>query len=654
MSKKKTIRVGCMFWNYLANRTQQLVKELWEIFEESGFTAKFYLGTENHFFAHEALAESSKYDYQYSALSAYSRYDDFDLLIVSSGTLTISRSQKEADRVLSMLPKVPTIFIEDVREEEYGRCLILDNAGGIRDCTEHLINVHHCKRIGFICGPKESVSANERKQSFYDTMAAHGLSVDPADVIEEGNFAEGIDNLVEPLFAGGNPPEAIVSANDEMALAVYRVAKKYGYTIGKDILITGFDDISLAAYLDPPLTTSRQDFRKMAKQIVSIGIDMLSGIMPESCVYHTDLIIRGSCGCEMTPDSTEQKNEEAYDQLVNSFVNLQNMRSRLLSGANLNRVMLNVEDREAFRSMLASMMEIENLPGGRILLLDPKLSLTKDDPFELPESVYVSSLCRNGVSTLYPGDRMPALHPDEKRHDLDMPDGCSVAFLLYFEKYQYGILELQIGYQEIEHYYMQALEIGLGFRYHELVEAEKAARDELEVKNKKLDFAAYHDSLTGVWNHSGFLMQERAVIREHVGEKVAILMADLDHLKQINDNYGHSEGDRAIRLTSHALGEVLTNFNPVIGRTGGDEFSAIFPVPDDFDANECVEAIHKYCERFNETSDLPYYLGISVGCLKAEAQVEKKLRELFSEADVLLYADKKRRRMVVTKDGNHG
>ncbi|MCR5267997.1 MAG: GGDEF domain-containing protein [Lachnospiraceae bacterium] len=652
MGKQKQIRVGCMFWNYLADRTQQLVKQLWDIFEEMGISAKFYLGTENHFYMNEVMAEGSKYDYQYSCLSAYSRYERFDLLIISGGTLTISRSREEAERILEMLPDVPKIFLENSRDDRKSRSLILDNEGGIRQCTEHLIMEHHCKRIAFISGPRENISAQERKKAFYETMESHGLTVLEEDFVQ-GNYGESVDELVEPLFGENGHPDAIVSANDEMALAVYRVTKKHGLTIGKDILLTGFDDISVAPYLDPPLTTVRQDYQEMAREIVELGMKMLNGNMPESAVYHPKMMIRSSCGCARCQNAEPVSvTETEHNKLVSSFVELRNMRQRILSGATMNRAMLNARDRSSYVSMVSSMMQIENLQSGRMLLLNPSKVLKREDVFMLPPEIDVAMLCINGIGKTYREEDMPKLLLDcpENCPETDGPAGCSAVFLLFFEEYQYGVLELKIRYEEIEHYYMLSLEIGLGLRYLDLLKAEEAARTELEDKNRKLDFAAYHDALTTVFNRNGFLQQEREVIRRYAGKPVAVLMADLDHLKQINDTYGHAEGDRAIRLTAEALREVLGDFAPIIGRTGGDEFSAIFSVADDFDAQECVEKIHRYCDEFNRTSDLPYYLGISTGCLKFTAKENMKLRELFADADVLLYADKKRRRLMVIKE----
>lgn len=107
--------------------------------------------------------------------------------------------------------------------------------------------------------------------------------------------------------------------------------------------------------------------------------------------------------------------------------------------------------------------------------------------------------------------------------------------------------------------------------------------------------------------------------------------------------------DHAIKMTADVLENVLEDYNAVIGRTGGDEFSAIFPVDDEFDPDECVRRIHRYCDELNETSDMPYYLGVSAGCLKVTAIEGVTLRELLTEADIRLYADKKRRRKTVLK-----
>ncbi|MCR5235500.1 MAG: GGDEF domain-containing protein [Lachnospiraceae bacterium] len=650
MGDDKQIHIGCMFWNYMANRTQQLVKELWKMFEEKGISVSFYIGTENHFYQNEVMDAGSKYDYQYSSLSAYSRYEDFDLLIVSGGTLTISRTKEEADEVLNMLPKVPTIFLENKRDCPYVRSQILDNGSGISECTEHLITEHGCKRIAFISGPKENQSAIERKEAFFKTMDKYGLEFDEADFVQ-GNYGASIDELIEPLFRDGGHPDAIVSSNDEMALSVYRVAEKHGCKIGEDVLVTGFDDISVAEYLDPPLTTIRQDFHDMSEQVVELAMEMLSGKMPDSYVYHPKMIIRGSCGCKKCSEKAENKSaDEGSDKLINRFVELQNMRQRLLSGANLNRAMLNAGNRKRYLHMIASLMEIEQLSGARLLLTDPYRIIQKGDPIWMPEELKVIIECRDGISHIYDEDKAPIIHLDKHEPDNSRLGGCNVALLLFFEQFQYGIMELEIKYEEIEHYYIQALEIGLGLRYLDLVSAEQTARRRLEENNRKLDYQANHDALTAVLNRTGFLREENRILERNIGSNIAVLMADLDHLKQINDTYGHGEGDHAIRLTTEVLENVLGDYKPVIGRTGGDEFSVIFTVPDDFDPNDCVEKIHKYCDDLNEGSGLPYYLGVSAGCLKFEAKKGLNLRELFTEADILMYADKKRRRNMVLRD----
>jgi diguanylate cyclase (GGDEF)-like protein len=238
--------------------------------------------------------------------------------------------------------------------------------------------------------------------------------------------------------------------------------------------------------------------------------------------------------------------------------------------------------------------------------------------------------------------------------DKDQPASCAMIFLLFFEKYQYGTLHLEIDPQEIDFYYMLSLEIGSSIRYVELSLEQKASQQALKEKNQILDFTAHHDELTKVLNRTGMITKMLELIREKDNTNFAILMVDLDHLKQINDTFGHGEGDFAIRGAAEILQKVMAGEDAVIGRTGGDEFLAVFPINPPNDVRAYIKRLHEESARFNERSDKPYYVEVSGGGIVFRAEEGNDLQNLMNRADISLYEDKKKRRESVLRETGTG
>ena len=108
---------------------------------------------------------------------------------------------------------------------------------------------------------------DRRKEAYLETMKKYGLPVTPG-MIAQGDYSEFVDKQVECLLDSNPDAQAIVFANDEMAFAGYRVCEKRGLVVGKDIMITGFDDCERASGMEPPLTTIQQDGELMGKMAV--------------------------------------------------------------------------------------------------------------------------------------------------------------------------------------------------------------------------------------------------------------------------------------------------------------------------------------------------------------------------------------------------
>jgi LacI family xylobiose transport system transcriptional regulator len=136
-------------------------------------------------------------------------------------------------------------------------------AGGLA-ATEHLIGLGH-RDIAIITGPAEQNCARARLAGFTSAMQAAGLAT-PKDRVRTGHFHYD-DGLTQGrlLFNGPKPPTAVFASADLQAMGVYEAAAEAGLRIPDDLSVVGFDDLQLARWAGPPLTTVHQPIREMAE-----------------------------------------------------------------------------------------------------------------------------------------------------------------------------------------------------------------------------------------------------------------------------------------------------------------------------------------------------------------------------------------------------
>ncbi|UCH81599.1 MAG: GGDEF domain-containing protein [Nitrospiraceae bacterium] len=161
----------------------------------------------------------------------------------------------------------------------------------------------------------------------------------------------------------------------------------------------------------------------------------------------------------------------------------------------------------------------------------------------------------------------------------------------------------------------------------------------------RLHILSITDELTGLYNRRGFfkLAENRLMPAKRTEKKLMLLYADLDNMKEINDEYGHNEGDRMLIKTANIL-KITYRESDIIARIGGDEF-VVFPVGSSEDhvdiiVNRLKENIDKYNKKNNNT----YSLNISTGVATYDPHSVKSLEELISQADRIMYENKKRRK----------
>ncbi len=636
MTQSGKKRIGFVVGNYHTDHPSRLVHTIWQMLRDvEDVELQVFLGTESASFIKDYAMRSSRFDYQYASLCGYTEYEDMDLLIVSAGTLSIYQNAIPLDEFLRHTPRIPTILTETDRQPENGISLIADNRQGLDSCVEHLITVHGLTRIGFITGPDNNQDAEERLAGYKDALTRHGIPV-REEYIVPGDYSEHVDRSVELLLDRAPDIQAIASANDEMTVAIYRVLKARGLKVGKDIAVTGFDDMLMARYMDPPLTTARQDYDEFSRQAVKSALDMLRGGKAESRRIPVPFIRRCSCGC--APVEGEERPE--HSDVLRSLQRSREYQHNSWIGALMNREMLmDVDEPKRFFATIGACLAYLGTPSSYLLLFGHPLKVEPGTIPEFPEKTYV---CMRQVGDQVEGRdwaEAPVMRQGDHATDF-RPDGSFMTFLLFDEEYQYGVLNVEIEPEKIDFYYMLSLDIGSSLRYMDIWDKQKKYRAELQAM-------ARTDELTGLYNRAGLVSARESMTAERA-RPAAVIMADLDHLKQINDRFGHHEGDIALRSVADILRQVL-GAGKVIGRIGGDEFQACFVQPSEKKLQEWIRRVKARCDAYNETSERPYFLEISLGYAMGTVQTREEWEALAGRADEALYEAKKSRRDFVIR-----
>jgi DNA-binding LacI/PurR family transcriptional regulator len=167
-------------------------------------------------------------------------------------------------------------------------------SGGLA-ATRHLLGLGH-RRIGIITGPREILCSIARLDGYRAGLDAAGVSIDP-DLIRFGDFhvESGVRGARE-MLARPDRPTAIFAGNDLMALGVYQAAREAHLHIPDDLSVVGFDDLPLAGWVSPPLTTVRQPLAAMADAATRLVLALARGETPSQTRLElaTELVVRGS------------------------------------------------------------------------------------------------------------------------------------------------------------------------------------------------------------------------------------------------------------------------------------------------------------------------------------------------------------------------
>ena len=222
-----------------------------------------------------------------------------DGLVVANSTISDDAARSIARRTPVVLLARPWVDGCDAVSAE--------SVESAKALTEHLLD-HGRRRLLFVGDPDGSPDVNQRHSGFTTALSkAETLAVGPAVRVgfHEGSGAE----VVAQVVGSANRPDALVCANDELALSTMKALQRAGVSVPDDIAIVGWDDVMTARYVSPGLTTVRQPLYELGRAAATRLHERIAGdpTVPEPLILPTQLVLRSSCGCPERDEHGEQR-----------------------------------------------------------------------------------------------------------------------------------------------------------------------------------------------------------------------------------------------------------------------------------------------------------------------------------------------------------
>ncbi len=193
---------------------------------------------------------------------------------------------------------LPAVLMNTATTDNRFQTLNIDNFGGAYAMTEHLIERHGYRHIAFIGGPEDNFDATERLRGFQEALAGNQTPVRthllPGDFTEESGYRAG-----QQLLKMSPRPQVVFASNDMMAVGCLFALTEAGIEVPTDIALVGFDDIPIAPFVNPPLTTVRVRIANLggsALECLAKRLESPESQLEPAQTLACEIVVRSSCG----------------------------------------------------------------------------------------------------------------------------------------------------------------------------------------------------------------------------------------------------------------------------------------------------------------------------------------------------------------------
>jgi len=515
--------------------------------------------------------------------------------------------------------------------------LLVDNKTGMDAMMDHLMEHHGYRRIAFVKGPEKHHEAMERFESYREALRRHNIPFDER-LVQPGDFSPNAGHLAMQALHRNNslPVDCIVCANDETAMGVYqffRQEAKRGYPL-PPIQVTGFDNTRNAQTSRPSLSTIVQPFGRIADEAFRRLADPEARLEDKTLYFPAQPVFRESCGCP--PPEETLFSDDIFVMATRNYRIHQTMQTFSLE--------------ELYRQ-ITDVLPICGI--GDCFIVKYNEPVTYPEQEHVPDQATLLFAQRDGQDILR--SRSVLFATDELLPEICRPKDRRFTWIvkpLFFQNEHLGYMVFEPtstdtrNYEPVRGQISNTIKVALLLLRQSEIEARLAgAVEELQEFNWRLNRLSVRDELSGVFNRRGFFESAAKMISTDGGKTgpILLLFADIDNMKTINDQFGHSEGDEAIRTTVSILKHAFRN-DDIIARMGGDEFVVLAKNLTEKNIPSVRERILTITQEYNDRSEKPYRIAFSFGLAAFNPEEYRDLEEMLQVADSRQYEEKRRRK----------
>ena len=588
------------------------------------------------FSAFSGVISGRGYDVGENNIYSLINYKMFDGVILLINTIADPEEKKKvvAMAKASMLP----VVVFDCNDYPQFLNVAIDNKKVMSEIVRHVITAHGAKDICFVSGPKNNPESTARFLAYCEVLDSEGIAVDENNVFFSDFRSSGGKKAVEELLSGGrNLPDALICANDTMALAAMDELENRGYSVPEDIIVTGFDNMYISRQHLPALTTVERPLEEAGHAACEMLLNAITGTHWEQTrKLEAKAIFSESCGCEnVYLSEIKDQRMKNYNIISHNRLNVQLMNSlasELAEAATPEDCMRVIGNRagefgcericiclcDEWLSSHSVKME-DSLVHGYTPKMSAPLIWNKGEITE--------------VKSFRSSDMAPCAFTTGGNYSFYLP--------LHFSERCLGYIIISNGAMLINSIVCHSMVMTISQSLENI-----RKQINLNCVINELDRLYVIDPLCNVYNRNGFIRAADSMFNEcrMLGQKILISFVDMENLKYINETYGHSEGAFALRTLATIISDCCDD-NMICARFGGDEFIILGANADEEDISRLETTIRGRMEHTNKMLSKPYTVESSMGSVVTNIADEMTLFKIITKADEIMFMQKKRNRI---------
>lgn len=576
------------------------------------------------------LYHQNVYDEGAKSIYQLLNYDLVDAVIIKADT--INDHQVIRDLIARAKERqIPVILLNMKADGCYSIVPSYENV--FSQLIEHVIKVHHKRKLYFLSGSMGESNSMLREKIFRETLRDCGIDPQTAKVAYGEYWYGPAERAVENWIQSGDLPEAIICANDAMAVAACKVLKRHQIRVPEDMIVTGFDGVPSYQFHRPALSTCTRTSSVLAGKCR----EMLTNILEKNKPPYRDieeytLTIQESCGCRKQSHPDYQL---CADRLCVSLWDTQLHEEFILS--QVERVVETID-----MGIIGNKLNSFILPDSMVALNSDFLAATRSNAKPDPgrpfaeEMIVISSLDSNLDRHRYALYKSAEMYPHLE--EAVSEDAMFLFQSIYVENNVCGYYIVKS-----KELLTDASKIHRVSKVMNLAFSLIISRMQQDHMSHSLEEMQYHDPVTGVLNLKGLVKRINELYPIWKERAIAVSVYNIPKYQFIYENYGLKDVEETVQLTADAL-RMANPQDTVTARISDDSFCIINEAEDQGAAgliiNDSVRAFYRFIESFNKTQDKEYFVEVNCGCTTAAAGWNNDMKTYIKVAMGELYLNR--------------